>query len=124
MHGIGGQPRAFIHLQDTVRCVALTVAHPPPDRGPVRIFNQMTETHRVADLAKLVARLTGAEVGHLPNPRNEAAEGAEATPDTAAVAGQEGAGEEQAEPKPKPKRRRRRKPATAGGDSPPSEEAA
>jgi UDP-sulfoquinovose synthase len=34
----------------------------------------MTETHRVADLAKLVARLTGAEVDHLPNPRNEAAE--------------------------------------------------
>jgi UDP-sulfoquinovose synthase len=40
----------------------------------VRIFNQMTETHRVRDLAQLVARLTGAEVAFLPNPRKEAEE--------------------------------------------------
>jgi UDP-sulfoquinovose synthase len=40
----------------------------------VKIFNQMTETHRVRDLAELVARLTGAEIAWLPNPRKEAAE--------------------------------------------------
>jgi len=34
----------------------------------------MTETHRVADLAKMVARLTGARIAYLPNPRNESAE--------------------------------------------------
>ena len=32
----------------------------------------MTETHRVLDLAKLVSRLTGAEIDYLENPRNEA----------------------------------------------------
>jgi UDP-sulfoquinovose synthase len=40
----------------------------------VKIFNQMTESHRVADLAEKVAALTGARVDHLPNPRNEAIE--------------------------------------------------
>jgi UDP-sulfoquinovose synthase len=40
----------------------------------VRVFNQMTECHRVEDLAMLVAGLTGAEVDHVDNPRKEAAE--------------------------------------------------
>ena len=34
----------------------------------------MTETHRVRDLATIVADLTGAEIQYLPNPRNEADE--------------------------------------------------
>jgi len=34
----------------------------------------MTETHRVRDLAKIVAGITGAEIANLPNPRNEAEE--------------------------------------------------
>jgi UDP-sulfoquinovose synthase len=38
----------------------------------VRVFNQMTETHRLIDLAALVSRLTGAEIDHVENPRNEA----------------------------------------------------
>ena len=40
----------------------------------MKIFNQMTETHRVRDLAELVAELTGARIAWLPNPRKEAAE--------------------------------------------------
>ena len=40
----------------------------------MKIFNQMTETHRVRDLAELVAELTGAKIAWLPNPRKEAAE--------------------------------------------------
>jgi UDP-sulfoquinovose synthase len=38
----------------------------------VKIFNQMTETHRVRDLAEMIARMTGAKVAYLPNPRKEA----------------------------------------------------
>jgi UDP-sulfoquinovose synthase len=34
----------------------------------------MTETHRVRDLAALVAELTGARIAHVTNPRKEAAE--------------------------------------------------
>ena len=40
----------------------------------MKIFNQMTETHRVRDLAELVSELTGAKIAWLPNPRKEAAE--------------------------------------------------
>jgi len=74
VHGTGGQTRAFIHIRDTVRCVQLALEHPPERGERVRILNQMTETHRVRDLAQLVARLTGAHVELVPNPRNEAAE--------------------------------------------------
>jgi UDP-sulfoquinovose synthase len=74
VHGTGGQTRAFIHLQDSVRCIQLAVENPPEPGQRVRVFNQMTEAHRVNDLAKLVSRLTGAEVDYVDNPRNEAAE--------------------------------------------------
>jgi UDP-sulfoquinovose synthase len=72
VHGTGGQTRAFIHLQDTVRCIQLAIEHPPERGDRVRIFNQMTEVHRVIDLAGLVSRLTGAEIDLLGNPRKEA----------------------------------------------------
>src|SRR5690606_20010103 len=74
VHGTGGQTRAFINLQDTVRCVELALSNPPNPGDRVNILNQMTETHRVRDLAQLVSSLTGAEVAYLENPRNEAAE--------------------------------------------------
>ena len=72
VHGTGGQTRAFINIQDTVRCIALAVENAPATNERVRIFNQMTETHRVIELAELLARLTGAEIDHVDNPRNEA----------------------------------------------------
>jgi UDP-sulfoquinovose synthase len=72
VHGTGGQTRAFIHIQDTVRCVQLAIEHPPAAGERVRIFNQMTETHRIVDLAKLVSSLTGAEIDLVGNPRKEA----------------------------------------------------
>ncbi|HEY4095253.1 MAG TPA: NAD-dependent epimerase/dehydratase family protein [Baekduia sp.] len=74
VHGAGGQARAFIHLQDSVRCIALAVETPPAPGERVRIFNQMTEVHRVRDLAGIVAGLTGAEIDYLENPRREAEE--------------------------------------------------
>lgn len=74
IHGTGGQTRAFIHIQDSVRCIELALATPPEAGQRVEIFNQMTETHRVRDLAQLVAKVTGARIAHLPNPRAEAAE--------------------------------------------------
>ena len=74
VHGTGGQTRAFIHIQDTVRCVELALTHPPRPGERVRILNQMTETHKVRDLAELVAKLTGGTVAMVPNPRKESAE--------------------------------------------------
>jgi UDP-sulfoquinovose synthase len=74
VHGTGGQTRAFIHIQDTVRCIQLAVEHPPQAGERVRIFNQMTEVHRVIDLAELVSRVTGARIELVDNPRKEALE--------------------------------------------------
>jgi UDP-sulfoquinovose synthase len=74
VHGTGGQTRAFIHIQDTVRCIQLAIENPPAHGERVRVFNQMTECHRVRDLAQLVASLTHAEIDYVDNPRKEAAE--------------------------------------------------
>jgi len=74
VHGTGGQTRAFIHLQDMVRCVEIALDNPPTAGDRVKIFNQMTETHRVRDLAHLVAKLTGASIEMVPDPRKEALE--------------------------------------------------
>lgn len=74
VHATGGQTRAFIHIQDTVRCIQIAVENPPKKGERVQIFNQMTETHRVRDLAKMIADKTGASIEFVPNPRNEADE--------------------------------------------------
>ena len=71
VHGTGGQTRAFIHIQDTVKCIKLAIKSPPEDDEKVRIMNQMTETHRVRDLAAIVSNITEAEIQYIDNPRNE-----------------------------------------------------
>jgi UDP-sulfoquinovose synthase len=74
VHGTGGQTRAFIHIQDTVRCIQIAVENPPTSGERVQIFNQMTETHRVRDLAKMIGDLTGSKIDFVTNPRKEADE--------------------------------------------------
>ena len=74
VHGSGGQTRAFIHIRDSVRCIELALGDAPKQGERVRIFNQMTETHRVRDLAEMIAKMTGAKIANLPNPRKEAPE--------------------------------------------------
>ncbi len=72
VHGSGGQTRAFIHIKDTVRCIEIAINNPPKRGDKPHIFNQMTEVHKVIDLAKLIGKLTGAKIDHLENPRKEA----------------------------------------------------
>jgi len=74
VYGTGGQTRAFIHMRDSVRCVSLAIANPPQPGDRVKIFNQMTETHRVHQLAEIVSHLTNAEIRYYVNPRNESFE--------------------------------------------------
>lgn len=71
VHGTGGQTRAFIHIRDTVQCIRLAIDNPPQHGERVRVMNQMTETHRVRELAEMIQKLTGAEIQKLKNPRNE-----------------------------------------------------
>ncbi|EGD53654.1 NAD-dependent epimerase/dehydratase family protein [Gordonia neofelifaecis] len=72
VHGTGGQTRAFININDTVRCIQLAVDSVDQVGDRVRVMNQIAESHRVSDLAKIVSELTGAEVRQVWNPRNEA----------------------------------------------------
>ena len=74
VHGTGGQTRAFIHIRDTVKCIELAIANPPPHGDRVAIMNQMTETHRLIDLAQMISNKTGQPYRLVPNPRKEAAE--------------------------------------------------
>jgi UDP-sulfoquinovose synthase len=74
VHGTGGQTRAFIHIRDTVRCVQIALENPPQRGDKVKVFNQVTETYQVRDLAELIAKLTDATIANLPNPRREAVE--------------------------------------------------
>ena len=74
VHGTGGQTRAFIHIQDTVRCIELALSNPPKLGDKVQIFNQMTETHCVRELAILISKLTGVAIDYIKNPRNEDSE--------------------------------------------------
>jgi len=74
VHGSGGQTRAFIHIQDTVRCIELAIDNPPEKGDRVKILNQMTETHRVRDLAVMVSEIMDADIAYIDNPRKEADE--------------------------------------------------
>jgi UDP-sulfoquinovose synthase len=74
VHGTGGQTRAFIHIRDTVRCIQIALENPPKRGDKVSVFNQVTETYRISELAELIAQETGVEIAHLPNPRREAVE--------------------------------------------------
>ncbi|WP_185984082.1 NAD-dependent epimerase/dehydratase family protein [Aureimonas mangrovi] len=74
VHGTGGQTRAFIHIRDTVRCIELAIGSGPARGERVKIMNQMTETHRVRDLAQMISDKTGVPVELMENPRKEAPE--------------------------------------------------
>ncbi len=71
VHGTGGQTRAFIHIQNTVECIRIAIENPPEKGDRVQILNQMTETHTVRDLAKMISEMTGAKIAYLENPRKE-----------------------------------------------------
>jgi UDP-sulfoquinovose synthase len=74
VYGEGGQTRGVLDIRDTVECIRLAVEN-PAERGEFRVFNQMTESFSVAELAKTVANLSPrpVEVEQVENPRVEQA---------------------------------------------------
>lgn len=74
VHGTGGQTRAFININDTVKCIEIALKAPPKKGDRVKIFNQMTETHTVNDLAILISKLTNVDISYVDNPRKESSE--------------------------------------------------
>ncbi|MFC9694372.1 NAD-dependent epimerase/dehydratase family protein [Kribbella sp. NPDC056951] len=75
VYGAGGQTRGFLDIRDTVECIRLAVEN-PADAGEFRVFNQMTESYSVRQLADKVAECFPGpvQVDHLENPRVEQAE--------------------------------------------------
>ncbi|MGH3341343.1 MAG: NAD-dependent epimerase/dehydratase family protein, partial [Carbonactinosporaceae bacterium] len=73
VYGSGSQTRGVIDIRDTAECVRLAVEN-PAEPGEFRVFNQMTESYSVADLAKTVADAyhRPVEIENLDNPRVEA----------------------------------------------------
>jgi UDP-sulfoquinovose synthase len=72
VYGDGSQTRGLLDIRDTVECIRIACEN-PADKGEFRVFNQMTESMSVLDIAKLVADLhpNGVEIDHLVNPRVE-----------------------------------------------------
>ena len=72
IYGSGGQTRAFIHIENSMDCIELAIKHPPNNGDRVKILNQMTETHRVSDIAKMICNCyPNTKVQYIKNPRNE-----------------------------------------------------
>jgi len=75
VYGGGGQTRGYLNLRDTLQCVRLA-AENPAAKGELRIFNQLTETFTVNELAERVKRVgdhmkLGVEIKSIENPRKE-----------------------------------------------------
>src|SRR5919106_4028153 len=73
IYGEGGQTRGVIDIRDTVECLRLA-SEQPSERGEFRVFNQMTETVTITEIAKVVATSYPGEVDieNIANPRVEA----------------------------------------------------
>lgn len=75
VYGGGGQTRGYLNIRDTLQCVELA-AKTPAAEGELRIFNQLTETFSVNELAAKVQSAGSAmglkvEVRSIENPRKE-----------------------------------------------------
>jgi UDP-sulfoquinovose synthase len=71
----GGQTRGYLNLRDTLQCVRLA-SDTPSDKGQLRIFNQLTETFSVNQVAEAVKRVgdgagLNVAIKSIPNPRKE-----------------------------------------------------
>ena len=78
VYGRGGQTRGYINIKDTVRCIELALLAQPA-AGEYRVFNQITESFSINDLAQQVQRVGGrmglrVRIDSIPNPRVEAEE--------------------------------------------------
>ena len=72
IYGNGSQVRGIIEIRDTVRCLQLACEN-PAERGEFRVFNQMTQSLSITQMAETIARVSPEKVTveHLANPRVE-----------------------------------------------------
>jgi UDP-sulfoquinovose synthase len=75
VYGKGGQTRGYLNIKDTLNCVRLSL-ETPADKGELRIFNQLTETFSVNELADRIFQAgkkigLNVEIKNIENPRKE-----------------------------------------------------
>jgi UDP-sulfoquinovose synthase len=72
VYGTGGQTRGILDIRDTVRCIQLACEN-PAQPGEFRVFNQMTESLSVKQIAETIARhfTSDIQIRYLDNPRVE-----------------------------------------------------
>jgi len=78
VYGKGGQTRGFINIEDTIRCIELAALN-PAERGELKIYNQITESFSVLELAEKVQKIGNkfdldVKIDHVDNPRVESEE--------------------------------------------------
>jgi UDP-sulfoquinovose synthase len=78
VYGKGGQTRGYLNITDTLQCVHKS-AISPAKSGELRIFNQITETFSVNEIAKIIhnvgiERGHKVDINHIKNPRKESEE--------------------------------------------------
>jgi UDP-sulfoquinovose synthase len=72
VYGNGSQTRGLINLVDTVECIRLA-SETPAEQGEFRVFNQMTESMSINQIAETIANEFPGEaaIEHVENPRVE-----------------------------------------------------
>jgi len=72
VYGNGDQTRGLVDIRDPVRCIQLA-CESPAERGEFRVFNQLTQTMSVLQIAETIAAAFGEPVtiSTLDNPRVE-----------------------------------------------------
>lgn len=75
VYGEGGQTRGYININDTLKCVELAILNSVKS-GELRIFNQITETFSVNEIAQKIQSSASqlglpVEIQHIANPRIE-----------------------------------------------------
>lgn len=75
LYGTGEQTRAFININDSVKCLTLAIEYGQKnDFTKVHILNQMTATHKLNDLKDFLIKLyPEAKYEYIDNPRAEKA---------------------------------------------------
>jgi len=71
VYGKGRQTRAFIHIQDTVKCIETAVNSNNCRNRDVEVIHQIAEVRTVKSVADHVAQLVNAKISHITNPREE-----------------------------------------------------
>jgi UDP-sulfoquinovose synthase len=70
IHGSGNQVRPFINIKNTTEAI-LIAAENYKSKSKVKIYNQLTETHKLITLAKKIQKLTKCKIKKYKNPRIE-----------------------------------------------------